>query len=254
MTQPSSEARCPKCGSKTREIKLHIISDNFEVLCNSNWHSEPNTAPASQNEPTVREAERFLMKLGKCDSMAAKLILLKNFMMRAAPASPTPQPGESYTCTCCEYSWELGLTPLQEDCPACLLPVGIKAPQPADTTTTRTLSGVQDHRDAAQVVGGGNCPKCGKPKFGPSSTICSAEIGKAQEFYCGCGEVTTFTVGAASASTESPTPQLGTCDAPTWATHRCDVPHALVDFCMHWKPVAVEPAPRPPVQNAQEKL
>lgn len=38
----------------------------------------------------------------------------------------------------------------------------------------------------------GTCQKCGKSKFGPWSTICTADLGKAQEMYCQCGEL--FTV------------------------------------------------------------
>lgn len=42
------------------------------------------------------------------------------------------------------------------------------------------------------------CGKCGKPKFGAWSTICSAEIGKINELYCQCSE--TFTMPTAPSS------------------------------------------------------
>lgn len=49
-------------------------------------------------EPTVEEALRFLRKLSLCESDAAKLILLKNFMARAERA---PEPEGTPTCYYC---------------------------------------------------------------------------------------------------------------------------------------------------------
>jgi hypothetical protein len=56
--------------------------------------TDERAAIAPQQWPTVSEAERFILKLEKCEGMAAKLILLQNFIQKAdhySRAQPSPK-------------------------------------------------------------------------------------------------------------------------------------------------------------------
>jgi len=58
----------------------------MKLVCSS--YTPVLSVPQPPAQPTIAEAERFIIKMEKCTSMAAKLVLLKNFMLKAQDAAP----------------------------------------------------------------------------------------------------------------------------------------------------------------------